>query len=138
YIQLRPEEGWEQALATLRDEKKPFPVRFAVLRTLRFFHGWKPRETQARVLRGLAAVLPQGDLADLAIEDLRRWQLWDLTAPVLAQYGKKSHDAPLMRHAIVRYALSCPKAEATQFVAERRRQEPEVVKDVEESLQFEK
>src|SRR5262249_7263558 len=109
-----------------------------VLRTLRFYYGWKPQESKERVLRGLASAIPQGDLADLAIEDLRRWQLWDLTDDVLAQYGKKSHDAPLMRRAIIRYALSCPKPQAAAFIIQRRRDDAEAVKDVDEGLQQEK
>jgi hypothetical protein len=137
-IQLRPQEGWDMALALLRDEKKPFPVRYAVLRTLRFYHGWKPEESRAQVLKGLAVTVAEGDMADLAVEDLRRWQVWDLTGDVLACYGKKGYTAPIMRRAIVRYALCCPKPEAAAFVGERRKTEPDVVKDVEESLQFEK
>ena len=73
-----------------------------------------------------------------AIQDLRRWQLWDLTDDVLAQHGKKSHDAPLMRRAIIRYAMCCPKPRAADFVAQRRRDDPEAVRDVEEGLQQEK
>jgi hypothetical protein len=140
YIQLRPQEGWDLAVGLLRDTSKPFPVRYAVLRALRFYHGWKPDETRGRVLRGMETLLPQEDIADLAIEDLRRWQVWDLTGDVLALYGKKSHSAPIMRRAIVRYALcSAPaKPEAASFVAERRRTEPVLLKEVEESLQYEK
>src|SRR5262249_48431149 len=135
---LRPDDGWDMALQILRDERRPFPVRFAALRAVRFQHGWKPDETKAKVYRALSALLPQGDFADQAIEDLRRWQMWDLTADVLALYGKKTHDAPIMKRMIVRYALWCPRAEAAAFVKERRRLEPDVVRDVEESLEFEK
>ena len=138
YIQLRPEEGWDLALSLLGNEKKPFAVRFAVIRTLRLYYSLKPQESRLRVLRFFPTVLPQRDLADLAIEDLRRWQLWDLTKDVLSVYGKKSHDFPLMRQAILRYALSCPKEEAATFVAERRREDPELVKDIEEGLRAEK
>jgi hypothetical protein len=109
----------------------------AVLGTLRFYHGWKPTESRQPVLRCFAELLGQGDMADLAIEDLRRWQLWDLTGEVLAQFGKASHSAPIMRRAIVRYALSCPNPEAKDFVAGLRTSEPALVADVEESLQFE-
>jgi hypothetical protein len=138
YIQLRPREGWDLALGLLHDEKKPFPVRYAVLRTLRFYHGWKPEESRGNILKGLDTAVAQGDMADLAVEDLRRWQEWDLTKDVLAQYGQKSHSAPIMKRAIVRYALCCPQPAATAFVAERRKAEPDLVKDVEEALQFEK
>jgi hypothetical protein len=138
YIQLRPREGWDLARAILRDETKPFPVRYAVMRMLRFYHGWKPNETRERILQSLALALPEGDLADLAVEDLRRWQTWDLTKEVLALYGRKSHDAPIMRRAIIRYALCCPTSEAAAFIAERRRMEPDLIKEIEESLQLDK
>jgi hypothetical protein len=138
YVQLRPREGWELALAVLKDERQPFATRFAVVRMLRFYHGWKPQETRAKVLEGLAVVLGQSDAADLAVEDLRRWQTWDLTDGVLKLYGRKGFDAPLMQRAIVRYALSCPQPEAARFTADLRRRDPELVKDVEEALGFEK
>lgn len=138
YLQLRPQEGWVLVHSLLKDESRPFQVRFAALRTLRFYHGWKRDSVRDSVIRGLALLLPQGDAADLAIEDLRRWKMWDLTADVLAQYGRKSHDAPLMRRAIVRYALSCPKPEAQEFLRKLRASDAPLVKEVEESLQGEK
>src|SRR5262249_46944995 len=76
YIQLRPREGWELALKMLGDANRPFPERFSVLRMLRFFHGWKPEQAKREILQCLAVVVPQGDLADLAIQDLRDWQYW--------------------------------------------------------------
>jgi hypothetical protein len=86
------------------------------------------------VQRGLRAVLAQGDLADLAISDLTRWESWDLTPDVLTLYGKKGYDAPIVRRAILRYALTCPKAEAATFIADRRKLEPDLVGEVEDGL----
>lgn len=144
YIQLRPKEGWDLAVSLLKDTNRPFTERYAALGTVRFYHGWKGKDADREVLRCLGVVLEQGDIADVAIEDLRNWKLWDLTSEVLAQHGKKTHDAPLMRRALVRYALSCAKEDskfrdqAARFVEARRRQDAELVKDVEESLQFER
>jgi hypothetical protein len=140
YIQLRPKEGWHLAHTLLGDEKKSFPIRYAALRTLRFYHGWKPQETRGPVLRGLDLLLPQGDIADLAIEDLRRWQVWDLTPAVLAQWGKKSHAAPIVQQTIIRYALAsaATRPESAAFVEKQRKSQPELVKDVEDSLRFDK
>ncbi len=138
YIHLRPREGWEKAFAVLRDGRKPLPMRLAVIRMVRMYHGWQPKESLPTVLKSEAAILAQGELADVAIEDLRRWQTWDLTPDVLALYGKKGFDAPIMQRAIVRYALSCDDDAAKKFTAERRRYEPDLVKEVEDSLQFEK
>lgn len=136
-IHLDPKEGWNWLHATLRDGKTPLPVRLAVVRTLRFYHGWQPQETRPQVLAALAGMLAQGELADLAVEDLRRWKMWDLTTQVLALNGQKGFDAPLMQRALVRYALSCDDGTCRQFVAGRRRHDPEMVKEVQESLQFE-
>ena len=138
YIHLRPREGWQRALAVLSDGRKPLPMRLAVVRTVRMYHGWRPKETRDAVLSCLKAMIDQHELADIAIEDLRRWKMWDLTANILPRYGKTDFDAPIMERAIVRYALTCDDDASKQFVAERRRADPDLVKDVEESLQFEK
>lgn len=138
YIQVRPKEGWELAHEVLKDPKKPFNERYAVLRTLRFYHGWKPAETRRDVTRGLGLAVEQGDIADLAIEDLRRSANWDLTAAVLAQYDKKSHAAPIVKRSIVRYALTCPRDEAKAFVEAVRKQDAELVGDLQEQLDAEK
>jgi hypothetical protein len=137
YIQLRPREGWEQAFAILQDDKRPFTERFAIIRMLRFYHGWKPEAHAREIARAMAICVEKGDLADLVIEDLRRWKQWDLTELVLAQFPKKSHEAPLVRRCIVRYALCCPRPEAKKFLTEARKADAEMVRDVEESLQFE-
>ncbi len=138
YIELKPRAGWELAQTILRDGQRPFLERNAALGTLRFYHGWKPDESRRDVIRSISEVLGQGDIADIAVEDLRRWKMWDLTSDVLAQYGKKSHDAPLVRRTLIRYAVSCPKPEAARFVDERRKEDADLVKEIEESLEFEK
>ncbi|HEY8505280.1 MAG TPA: hypothetical protein VIL46_11905 [Gemmataceae bacterium] len=137
YIELRPSEGWELALRILSDEKRKFSERLAVLGTVRFFQGWKPQQVRDVVLRAMGAIVPQGDMADLAVEDLRRWKWWDLTGAVLAQYGKETHSSPLVRRAIVRYALSCPRPEAKEFVARLARSDPKLVAELKQALEFE-
>jgi hypothetical protein len=136
YIMLRPDDGWKFAYSILGDTARKYQERAVVVSTLRFFHSTRP-DSRREVLNGMSLVLPQGDMADMAIEDLRRWQWWDLTAEVLAQFSKKSHASPLVLRSIVRYALVCPQQQAKQFVARLRQTDPAIVKDVEESLQFE-
>jgi hypothetical protein len=139
YIHLRPREGWELAHALLRDTRKPMLIRLAVARTINYFHGAQPKESAENVLKCLDAMIAQGELADIAIEDMRRWNIRTRTRDILGLYGKKGFDAPLMKRTLVRYALSCkddPGARA--FVEERRREDAELVKGVEEELQFEK
>jgi hypothetical protein len=139
YLQLRPREGWDLLGSILRDKRKSLTLRLSAVRTVRFLFSSQPKENRARVLGMLEIVLGQDDLADLAVEDLRRWELWDLTSTVLGLYGKKGYDAPLMQRAILRYALSCKKTpETMRFLAAVRGSEAEVVKEVEESLRYEK
>lgn len=140
YMALKPKEGWELARATLSDGRKPLPLRLAVLRTLRYYQGAKPKESRKELLEALKAALAQGELADLVAEDLRKWQIWDLTAEVLKQYAKKDTDSPLMRMALIRYALCAPATdkEAQAFLKARRADEAEAVKEVEEGLALER
>jgi len=134
YINLKPREGWELARKILADRKLPFPPRYAAVRTMRFYFGWKPAESKTEVLRGLDNLIEDGEMADLAVEDLRQWKVWDLTGKILAQYGKPSHNAPIIKRTIIRYALCCPLPEARQFVDGVRRQDPNTVRDLEEGL----
>jgi hypothetical protein len=138
YMHLRPREGWQIALSVLRDSKKPLSMRLGVVRTLTFWHNAQPRESRDNLLRCFAVMLPQADLADLAVEDLRRWEMWDLSKDVVSLYGRKGFDAPLLQQAILRYALTCKDASCRAFIDDRRRSEPDVVRDVEEQLQADK
>ena len=75
-----------------------------------------------------------GDIADVAIQDLRRWKRWEYTKQIVACYDKKSHQSPIVKNGIVRYALVCPLPEARTLLERVRRQDPELVRDLEEQL----
>jgi hypothetical protein len=137
YTQLRPDDGWKLLLGGLADPRQPFPRRLAMLGTVRFFYQSQPM-SRSRAVGAVVALLPQGDMADLAVEDLRRWHEWGPCSDVLSHFDKKTHAAPMVRRAIVRYAINCPRPEARQFVERLRRADPELVRDVEQSLEFEK
>jgi hypothetical protein len=53
---------------------------------------------------------------------------------VLSLYGKKGYDATLMQQAILRYALTCNDATCRTFLEERRRAEPDAVREAEDQL----
>jgi hypothetical protein len=131
-IQLRPKEGWELAERILREGA--LPARLAAVRTLRFYMAWKPAEVRPFVFRCLAAMVSQGELADLAAENLRSWKMWELTDQVLALYGRPGLDAPIHRRAIVRYALCCPRPSARSFIETVRQREGDMVREVEADL----
>ena len=138
YIMLNPKEGWEYLRATLHDTKKDFGTRYAALRSARFFYDFRnDLASKKDVIDAVALLLDESDIADLAIEDLRKWQVWDLADRILALKDKDSHDIPIIKRSILRYALQCPKEAAQTFVAERRKKDPDAVQSSEELLKLE-
>jgi hypothetical protein len=137
-IEMRPEDGWKRIVAILEDPKRSYQDKLAALGTVRFFHAYRPAENRKSILAAMAVVIARGDMADMAVEGLRRWQWWDLTKDVLAQYRKPTHAAPLVKNAILRYALTCPDADAAAFVKAVEAADSAAVREVRESLEFER
>jgi hypothetical protein len=137
YTLLQPKEGWKFTQDLLKDSTKEFALRYAGLRAARWFHNVRDDVVDKKdVVDGVAALLDQDDIADLAIEDLRKWGCWELTDRVLELYGKKSHDIPIIRRNILRYALQSPEKKAAEFVADLRKKDPKTVELAEELLKL--
>jgi hypothetical protein len=139
YAMLKPKDGWAYIKDLLKDPSKEFLQRYAALRSVRFFWDSRPDVVDKKAMVDAVCLLvKQGDIADLAIEDLRKWGRWETTDLVLDLYGKKSHDVPIVRRAILRFALSCPnQPKAKQLLEDLRKRDPEMVKDAEELLRLE-
>ena len=142
YILLDPKAGWSYLEAILRDAKKEFPVRYAGLKVLRFF--WDYRSdviTQKEVVNGMKLLVEHSDMADLPIEDLRKWEQWKETDFVLKFVNKQEHNnIPIVRRSILRFALAAPKSytAAKAYVEQIRKEDPDRVKFVEQTLEDEK
>ena len=134
YIQLRPKQGWARVQEICGDAKQTFVARHAAWRTMRCLQNWRPGEYRAEILRGMESLLRDGEFADFALEDLARWQWWDLTPLVAQQFDQPSHKAPIIRNSIIRYAVRCPSPEARTLLARARRIDPEYVADQEKLL----
>jgi hypothetical protein len=138
YIMLTPKPGLQLMDGIMKDAQADFMYRYAALRAARFIWDARPDLAGKGVLStSVEQLLPQADIADLAIEDLRKWSQWDAADKVFALRGQKSHDVPIIKRSILRYALSCPNPKATAIVAEWRKTDPETVKDMEELLKLE-
>jgi hypothetical protein len=138
YVLLAPKDGWAYLRDSLADSKNHFMVRFSALRAVRYFHTTHPGVlTEKQTLDALALLLDQEDMADLPIEDLRRWRCWKLTPKVLGLFEREAGKVPVTRRAIVRYALQCPDPEAARFIVKLRKTDPELVQDTEETLKLE-
>lgn len=143
YILMKPTEGWAYLQTILADEKKDFSTRYAALKVLRFFFEFRPDAVKkADVTDGMKILVRQGEIADLPIEDLRKWNAWDQTAFVLEEAAKPSHNKQIVKRAVLRFALTAEaegkNAAAADYVAKARAADPERVKFVEEMLADEK
>src|SRR5260370_28321202 len=153
YVALKPKEAWKLITDLLKDSEQDFLMRYAGLRTTRFLWEQRPDLLSKKDLaEGVALLLDHGDMADFAIEDLRKWQRWEMTDRILALFGKKSHDVNVVKRSILRFALQCPGEprslplihrcvwslpSAAAFVQAQRRRDANWVKDTEELLKIE-
>ena len=138
YVMLQPKKGWEHLKSVLNNPKEEFLMRYAVLRTMRFLWDQRPDLIdKEEIVLGASGLLIQGDMADFAIEDLRKWHRWEKTDAVLDLYGQKTHDIPVVKRAILRFALQSPSTRAKTWIAQQRQRDSDWVKDEEELLKLE-
>ncbi len=138
YVMLQPKEGWKYVKGLLNNAEEEFLIRYAALRTARFLWGERPDLLpQGELVAGVAQSLAHPDMADFVIEDLRKWQRWELSDRILNLFEQETHNVPVIRRAILRYALRCPNPRAASFVREQRRLDADWVNDAEELLRLE-
>jgi hypothetical protein len=137
YIMLVPKEGWKYTQNALKNTKNDFLFRYAALRAVRFLHEFRSDLiSKKELVEGICVLLDQEDMADLAIEDLRKWKCWDKVDRVLAVCKTEAYKQPIVRRAILRYCLSCPGKPAAAHVAEQRKENAEAVSEAEELLKL--
>jgi len=144
YVLLDPKAGWEYLLGLIGNPKKDFSERYAGLRTVRFFREGRPDVIpQKQVLDAMKVLTDQPDLADLPIEDLRKWKVWELTPVVLGYAGKESHNTiPIVNRAILKFALAASQADpknaaAAEYVKAARAKDAKKVEFLESLLKDE-
>jgi hypothetical protein len=141
YAMLDPKQGEEVIRGIIINTKKDFTTRYAALRTIRFFQEYRPdlmkAETRVSLMKKLAE---QADIADIAIDDLRKWKAWDETGFVLGFAGQESHNSLINKRAMLRFAIQAAEAgkeEAKAFVAKARTDNPDRVRETEDLLRDE-
>jgi hypothetical protein len=139
YVMLDPKEGWDYVRGIFADGRKEFMVRYAALRAARFLWDSRPDLVSHKDIAGaVTALLGQTDIADLAIDDLRKWGCWDLADQVLGVQKKPPFEVAIVRRAVLKYCLCCKgNQEAEMFVTEQRKKDPQLVTDLEELLKLE-
>jgi hypothetical protein len=93
------------------------------------------KSDKVEIFKALNIALKQGELADLAIEELRKMKYWGFTQEILNIYGTKGYTAPVMKRAFLRYALTAPKDPVIEkFLAQLETKDSQMILEVKESL----
>jgi hypothetical protein len=138
YTMLDKPGGLRRINGFLGDAKADFLLRYAALRAIRFFHDYRRDLVSTdESAKSVALLLTQGDIADMAIEDLRRWKRWEMADQVLAVRKSEAGKVSIVRRAILRFALGCPSESAKALVAQLRMEDKQGVEDAEELLKLE-
>jgi len=142
YILVDQNNGWKYTKSLITSNTNDFSKRHAGLRTIRFLWdthmGHIPKE---ELLSTMEQFVNQGDIADMAIDDLRKWKQWMFTDRILQQSKRDTHIGALVQRAVLRYMLSCPHDKypgAKDYVEAVRKINPEKIKDAQEILDLEK
>ncbi|QDU64729.1 hypothetical protein Pan216_56210 [Planctomycetes bacterium Pan216] len=138
YSLLLPKEGVDDLLALLANPKETFNAHYSALEAIRFLIGESTDQERRRLLDGVSRALVSADIADLVIDELRKNQQWQFLDDVLARFDDPDYQRPVIRQAILRFALQAPGEKAASFVKTQRDADPRLVADVEEGLRFEK
>ena len=143
YILLDPKAGWDYLTAIIQDQKKQeFATQHAAVKVLRFF--WDNRSdliSKDRVVDGAKLAMQNGDFADFAIEDLRKWERFDLAELVLKTSQLDTHKKePMVKRAVLKFmiAAAAKNPKAAEFVRTARVDNPDKVKEYEEILEQER
>ncbi len=137
---LKPDLGWRTIDEWTRDPKRDFLQRYFALRALRVLHDTKQFKIDPnRVVEQMAKFLDQQDMADFPIEDFRRWQRFDMTEKIISLYERDSHNVPIIKRTIVRFALCAAptRPAAVAFLKKVRQETPQRVEAAEEYLKLE-
>ena len=137
-VALNSKTGWAATIGVIAEDQSPYQHKLAALGTLRFYQVSQPKAYRAAILEGMRAVVRRGDMADMAIEDLRRWGWWDLSDDIIACHGKATHSAPLVKNAIIRYAVTSKDRPSREFLTKLRKTDAALVDEIEESVSAEK
>ena len=139
YVMIQPKEGWAYVEKdVLANPKADFQTRYAALRAIRFLWAQRPDLVEKKALvHGMMEAAEFADIADFAIEDLRKWRTWEMTDAILKLAARKSHQVGVIQRATLRFALQSPTKSAAAYVAQQRKRDPEQVRDTEEILKLE-
>ncbi len=135
-IRLHPNKGWNALDDFLRADDTPLQTRLSCMRSIKVASEiLQDKSDKGEIYKALNIAIKQGELADLAIEELRKMKHWGFTQEILSIYGTKGYTAPVMKRAFIRYALTAPRDSVVEkFLAQCEANESQMILEVKESL----
>jgi hypothetical protein len=136
YVLLDPTAGWALLEDCSGEKKIPFLKRYAAYSAMRLLADERSDFVNTKkCVEGITRFLKIPDMADFAVEDLRRRGRWEYCETILDLNDNPKYKFPSISKSILRYALVCPDPMAKAFVLLERARDPERVADAEEGLE---
>jgi hypothetical protein len=128
YTLLEPEAGWRLITNFAKQKDKTFLQRYAALQAMRWLGADRKDLVDAKkCAHGIALFLDMPDMADFAIEDLRKMKRWEYCDQIIELPSRKGYGSPIIRRSLIRFALDCPSPTAKAHVQFERTRDPEWV-----------
>ncbi len=129
YLMLKGPEGLKLAEELfLSNPDADYTDTYAAIMAIRV-HGEEvktvPRE---RLVKGLRKVLERPELADLVINDLARWNDWEVTDRLVELFKNADEQSSWVRVPVINFLRASPQPEAKEYLAELSEIDPEAYK----------
>ena len=112
----------------IANHKAPFPQSYAAIMAIRF-HGTEgdviPRSA---LVESLHKILDRGELADMVIPDLAKWNDWSQIERLKTLFKEAEKDKNWLRVPVINYMRACPLPEAEAAIEELEKIDPEAVR----------
>lgn len=145
YVMLDPKAGWEYLTTLITNpNRQDYATQVAIVKVMRFF--WDYRQDiigPDLLVPTMMKSVGNGDYADFAIDDLRKWKRFEQTDAINAICARDTHKKePMVKRALLKFMIASAQATknktAVAFVENARAENPDRVKEYEEILEQER
>ena len=112
----------------IANKKAPFPQSYAAIMAIRF-HGTEGNVIpRSALVESLHKILDRGELADMVIPDLAKWNDWSQIDRLTQLFKEAEKDKNWLRVPVVNYMRACPLPEAAEAMKELEKIDPDAVR----------
>jgi hypothetical protein len=138
-VLLEPNTAWNEVVNLAEQKDLPFLFSYSAFSAIRMIGNERQDVCdRKKCTAAMVRVLNRPDVADFAVDTLRKWQRWECAELILELPGKAEYKAPVIWKTVLCFALQCPTVRTANYVDAQRKLDPERVADMEELLRIEK